>query len=401
MFSIIETCMINERTGFKGFFFLMFASYSGYVMFRNVYLQEIGMSGTQMGIIGFLFPLFTMLAQPLWGFVADWKHASKLILYVSAIVSGFSILVYPLAPSLSNTFLVVAVGTALFASFRAPAMPIANALVLSTGLSYEGVRAYGSIAFGITGLAVGFLIGVFVTELVFYIFTTGMVLVVALLFFLPVKDSDDALDTDLNLTAIRQLLDRQFALLLLAAFCIGLMTPAGSAFFSVYIREIGQADSITGMAWLVKTIGETVAFMYIAHRGGSYRRLMALGGLLYSSTYVVLLLTVDVRVVIVAQLMLGVGYALFNLASVNLAHYLSTKALKSTAQSLLMVGGASAGTGIGELLTGILVDLVGVQQMYGYVAGLGLLVALISLRIAGQEHDTSGTTDSELDIQGE
>lgn len=393
--------MITDRTGFKVFFFLMFASYSGYVMFRNVYLQEIGMSGTQMGIVGFLFPLFTMLSQPLWGFIADWKQVSKLILYISAIVSGLAILVYPLAPLLSNTFLAVSVATALFATFRAPAMPIANALVLSTGLSYEGVRAYGSIAFGLAGLVIGYLIGIFATELVFYVFTAGMVLVVILLTVLPVEDSESALETDLSLAEVRQLLDRQFGLLLLAAFCIGLMTPAGSAFFSVYVREIGQADSITGMAWLVKTIGEAAAFFYVARRGGSYRRLMALGGLLYASTYVVLLLTVDVRYVVLAQFMLGIGYALFNLASVNLAHVISTEALKSTAQSLLMVGGASAGIAVGELLTGVLVDLVGVQQMYGYVAGLGLVVTVVSLQLSTRVQDAREPADSGVDVRSE
>lgn len=380
---------MNQRTGFKLFFFLVFAAYSGYVMFRNVYLEEIGMTGTQMGIVGFLFPLFTMLAQPVWGLVADWKRADKLVLYVSSVAAGLSILLYPLAPYLSTPFLAVAVGTALLAAFRAPTMPVANALVLSTGLSYEAVRAYGSVAFGLAGLAMGYLIGVAGTELVFYTFSIGMILVVALLSHLPVReaDADADLGTDLRLADVRALIDRQFGLLLLAAFCIGLMSPAGSAFFSVYVRAIGQPDTLTGIAWFVKTVGEAAAFFYIARRGGTYWRLMALGGLCYGGTYLVLLSTGEATLVVLAQLSLGVGYALFNLASVNLAYALSPEALRSTAQSLLLVGGSSAGIGVGELATGVLVDLVGVQRMYGYVAGLGLVVAFVSLRISANAGD--------------
>jgi len=374
--------MLSEERGFKLFYFLIFASFSGYVMFRNVFLEEVGLTGTQMGIVGMLFPLCGMLAQPIWGLIADWKGASKPILYVSTIVAAFAALIYPLAPFVGATFSAIVVGTVIFAAFRAPAVPIANALVLSSGMSYEGVRAYGSIAFGLAGLGFGFLIGVTVTEAVFYGYSVGMILLVLLLTQLPVGDAE-ALGDDLEWAAVRRLLDRQFLLLLGAAFFLGVMTPATAAFFSVYVRAIDQPDSITGVAWLIKTVAEAVAFVYVARRGGgSYRWLMAIAGVFYLGTYVLLATTGSIVVVVASQVLLGLGYALFNLASVNLAHALSPDALKSTAQSLLMVGGVSAGRVVGELATGILVDLVGVQAMYGYVAGLGVLVVVFSLAIS-------------------
>ncbi|RQG96524.1 MFS transporter [Natrarchaeobius chitinivorans] len=387
---------MNEQRGFKLLYFLLFASYSGYVMFRNVFLEDIGMSGTQMGLVGFLFPLCTILAQPVWSIIADWKGVSKLILYVSSIVAGISVLLYPLAPLVSATFGVIVVGTVLFAAFRAPVTPIANALVLSTGMSYEGVRAYGSIAFGIVGLGIGYLIGIFETDLIFFAYSAGMALVVGLLVLLPI-DEPDALGNDLSLEAIRPLLNRQFLLLLGAAFALGLMTPASSAFFSVYVRSVGHPDSITGVAWLIKTVAEAAAFIYIARRGGSYRRLMVIAGGLYTTTYVVLWTTGSVTLIVFAQVLLGAGYALFNLASVNLAYSLSPAGLKSTAQSLLMVGGVSSGTAIGELLAGRLVDLVGPQEMYGALAGLGIVVALVSLCISSSTRAPSPGTQVSAD----
>ncbi|WP_248518272.1 MFS transporter [Salinarchaeum laminariae] len=374
--------MLSQERGFKLFYFIIFASFSGYVMFRNVFLEEIGLSGTQMGMIGFLFPLCGMIAQPIWGLVADWKGASKPILYVSAIVAGAAALLYPLAPMVGASFLAIVVATVIFALFRAPAVPISNALVLSSGMSYEGVRAYGSIAFGIAGLGFGFLIGVTATEAVFYAYSVGMILLVLLLTQLPM-DETEALGDDLDLDSVRRLLHRQFLLLLGAAFFLGVMTPASAAFFSLYVEAIDQPTSITGFAWLIKTLAEAVAFVYVARRGGgSYRWLMAVAGVFYLGTYVLLATTGAIAVVIASQVLLGLGYALFNLASVNLAHSLSPSALKSTAQSLLMVGGVSAGRAVGELVTGVLVDFVGVQAMYGYVAVLGVLVVAFSLAIS-------------------
>ncbi|AGN00984.1 major facilitator superfamily protein [Salinarchaeum sp. Harcht-Bsk1] len=374
--------MVSEERGFKLFYFILFASFSGYVMFRNVFLDEIGLTGTQMGIVGFLFPLCGMIAQPIWGLIADWKGASKPILYVSTIVAALAALLYPLAPFVGATFAAVLVATVVFATFRAPAVPIANALVLSSGMSYEGVRAYGSIAFGLAGLGFGFLIGITATEAVFYAYTVGTLLLALLLTRLP-ADDPEALGDDLDLESIRRLLSRQFFLLLGAAFFLGVMTPATAAFFSVYVRAIDQPDTITGFAWFIKTVAEAVAFVYVARRGGgSYRWLMAAAGVFYMSTYLLLATTGSIVVVVSSQVMLGLGYALFNLASVNLAHSISPAALKSTAQSLLMVGGVSAGRAIGELVTGVLVDAVGVQAMYGYVAVLGVLVVAFSLAIS-------------------
>ncbi len=374
---------MDEERGFKLFYFVFFASFSGYVMFRNVYFEEIGLTGTQMGMIGFLIPLCTIIAQPLWGLLADWKGLSKLILYISAILGGLGVLLYPLAPHTDATLAIVAIATIFYAIFRAPTMPIANALVLSTGVSYESVRVYGSISFGIAGVAIGYLIGIFETTLIFFVYSFGMGCLVALLLFLPVREQSIP-GGDLSWETIRPLLNRPFLLLLSAAFLLGMMAPAGAAFFSVYVRAVGHPDAITGVAWLVKTIAEAIAFLYIARRGGgSYRSLMAIGGLLYASTYVVLWLTGAVALIILAQLLLGVGYALFNLASVNLAHVLSPPELKSTAQSLLIVGGSSAGLAVGELGTGRLLDLVGAQDMYGILAVLGIIVAVVSMTISG------------------
>lgn len=390
--------MMNQRQGFKLFYFLLFASYSGYAMFRNVFFEEIGMTGTQMGIVGFLFPMCTILVQPLWGLVADWKGVSKPILYVSAVGAGVAVLIYPLAPQVGVPFAIVVIATILFATFRAPATPIANALVLSAGASYEGVRAYGSIAFGVAGLVIGYMIGIFETELIFLVYAIGMILIVGLLYTLPVEESQ-ALGSDLSLETIRPLMNRQFLALLSAAFFLGVMTPASAAFFSVYVRAAGHPDTITGIAWLVKTIFEAIAFLYIARRGGSYRRLMALGGLMYAVTYVVLWQTGNLFPIVFVQVLLGLGFALFKLSSVNLAHDVSPSGLKSTAQSLLMVGGTSLGVAIGELMTGRLLDVVGPRAMYGVLAGLGLIVAVVSLSISTDGRSTTEFRDPSVEIQ--
>ncbi|MUV56977.1 MFS transporter [Halogeometricum sp. CBA1124] len=83
------------------------------------------------------------------------------------------------------------------------------------------------------------------------------------------------------------------------------------------------------------------------------------------------------------QLLLGVGYAAFMLAAVNLAHELAPAAIGSTAQTFLTGFGFAAGTGVGELAAGRLLDVVGVQSMYAYAAAVGFAVVAVSALLDG------------------
>lgn len=66
------------------------------------------------------------------------------------------------------------------------------------------------------------------------------------------------------------------------------------------------------------------------------------------------------------------------LGAVNLAHELAPVSIGSTAQTFLTGFGFAAGSGVGELASGRLLDLVGIQSMYAYVAAVGLLIVAAS-----------------------
>lgn len=87
-----------------------------------------------MGLIGLLIPICGVIAQPIWGMVGDWGGLQKEILFAGVGVTGVAILVYPIGPIVG--VLTLAGATIVFAVFRAPIRPVANSLVLSTGIDY-------------------------------------------------------------------------------------------------------------------------------------------------------------------------------------------------------------------------------------------------------------------------
>jgi len=274
-------------------------------------------------------------------------------------------------------FLLFVAASIVYAAFRSPIGPLANSMVLSSGIEYGRVRASGSIAFGVGILAMGWLIGRFSTSLVFYVYTGGMIAFLLALRGLPQPDADIA--PDLRREGVARVRNPQFLLLLAVAVLIGAATSAGGAFFSVYMRAIGAGDSMTGAAWFVRTIAEAVVFVGAANVRVGHRSQLSFCAGTYTVAFLAYGATEALPVVFGVQIVHGVAIALFGLASVNLAHQLAPDRLASTSQAIVAAVGIGSGRVVGELAGGQLVDLVGVQDMYFFVAACTLLAGVVSL----------------------
>ena len=373
-------------------YFVFYASFSGFVAFRNVLLEEMGMSGVQIGLVGSLWVLGGVIAQPGWGFVADYTQSPKRVLAVAATLSALAILSYPFGASIpSATFLIVAVGTVVYSATRAPIVPISNSLVLRQGFDYGYVRSFGSVAFGGSVLAIGFALAEFTTSLVVYLYAAGMVVFVALVVGLP--DVEEAVfEANLGVETVRLLRQPRFRVVLLTAFLLGFVSISGGAFFSVYMRAVGLGDGLTGLAWAGKTAVEAVLFLYLGRTALSYGSIIALGGASYAAGYLGLWSLPTLGPVFLANLGLGAGVALLYYALVNLAHECAPQHLDSTAQTLLTGVGVGAGGAVGQVVTGWLVDAVGVQQMYLYLSGGALVLAAAGFAVYAANPENTAST---------
>ena len=334
-----------------------------------------------MGLLGALLVVGGMLAQPIWGGLADRFAASKPVLLIAAGVSSVAILAYPLAGSVPDPFLLLVLATALLSTVRSPIVPITNAMILSKGLDYGQVRAFGSIAFGLGSLVIGWLLSRFATEMVFYIYAVGMVVLVLIVRGVPDADAD--LTPDPKREAVKLLRNRRFLLLLGVAVLLGGASSSGSAYFSVYVRAIGAPDSLTGTAWMVKTVGEAAIFLSMAKLGLANRTQLTLGAALFAGCYLVYAAVGTPAAIMAVQLVLGVGLALYNLAVVEFAHRFSPDDLTSTGQAVLSAFGIGTGRALGQLGAGNVMDAIGVQSMYYVLAAVATAALLLSLAFHG------------------
>lgn len=367
---------MDSARRYQAIYFVFFAAFSGFVAYRNVYFQEMGMSGVQMGLIGSLLVAGGVLAQPVWGLVADYTQSPDRVITLAAACSAVAIMSYPLGAGLpEGRFLVIAVGTVALAATRAPIVPVANALVLSRGYNYASTRSFGSLAFGATVLVLGLVMARTGVSVIVYIYVVGMVTLIVLLRGVP-SVNEQVFEGSLGGQALGLVRQPQYLLVLLAAFAMGFISYSGSAFFSVYMRAIGLGDRMTGVAWATKTVAEVALFLGLSRLDRFHGVAVATAGLSYAGGFFLLSSFSTMGSVLMANIAMGIGVALVYFALVNLAHDCAPTGLDSTAQTLVTSVGIGAGGALGEVSIGWLVDSVGVQFMYRYLALAALSLTL-------------------------
>ncbi len=135
------------------YWFVVLGALGVWFPFYSLYLSEnAGLTGSQVGMVMAMLPLVGMVAQPLWGQIADRTGARARVMSLLTLgaAAGYAALWF------SNGFHQLLIGTAVLAVFSTSVLPI------SVSVSLAALRDVGPHAFGIARACgtVGFLVAV-------------------------------------------------------------------------------------------------------------------------------------------------------------------------------------------------------------------------------------------------
>ena len=137
---------MTSATRFKLSYLLFFAAIGILFNYYALYLQRVGLSGTQVGIVLAVLPLARVLSQPIWGLVGDIYRLRRVIL--SGACSGSALA--GLALNRSDSFAWLLAVTIVLAILNGPIGPFCDALALehlereSRRQEYGSLRLWGS-----------------------------------------------------------------------------------------------------------------------------------------------------------------------------------------------------------------------------------------------------------------
>lgn len=349
-----------------------------------VFYVDIGLRLEQIGLLTAAQAAIQLLLSPVWGGLADRFPRTRLTLPLAAAVAttGATILF------LASDFTAVVVGSLIMFGGIAGITPTLDARTLETlGPARRGrfgeVRAFGSLAFVVATVGVGFLLDRAGARSLFWAYLPFLIGTVIVTATIPRRGATRSVNL---LRGAGEFLGTSGVVLFLAGFTVVWAALAAiSAFYSIRIIALGGSPGLVGIAWAFGAIIE-VPYMYAFPRiAARFRteRLVVLGSIAFALRALLAALAVDpIALVLIAPLE-GLGFASVFVGGVTIMSTWAPASMQGTAQGLFS---ASAGlaTIVGSIAGGAIAGAFSIPALFVVCAGTGLVgTAIVAVALLG------------------
>lgn len=349
--------------------FFQFAAVGIYYTFLNVYYKEVGLSGTQIGLISMVAGIVGIAGTFLWGYLSDRTGQPRLLIATGALGGLLMAQLIPLVGLLKLAHALWAyIAIGCVSSLMTSSI---NTLVDSTTLAmlgerrkdYGRYRLGGSIGYIVSVITAGFLYDKVGLRLMFPSYGILMLTFALVALRLPrratyLKGSGGG--------EIGKMIRQPVWLIFSAStFLLWIAYNASMMFLGVILKTMGASDKLISFAIVISSVIE-VPFMafsgQLIQRFGA-ARLMWLAIFLQIIRYFLLSRMTSPEWAIAINMLNGPGFVLFWNSAVNLVSRLSPSHLVATAQGFFNSTLSLAGI-LSSLISGVLFDQLGASGLF-------------------------------------
>lgn len=377
----------NAYIKFSGEYFFQYCALGALLPLLSIYLESVGLSGTQIGTITATGSFLMIFSPPIMGIISDKTHKHK---YVNITLMSLCIVIIAIVTQF-NTFLSLLIIFALFYTVATPLNPLIDGITLhQKEIPFGKIRLWGSLGFAVAAFITGQLTEFFGVSVIFPVYIIAMAIAIV---FLSTIHIDLSSNGTLQLSDIKRLItNKTFAVLIVYAFLIAGTLSAHNFFFGLLLVEVGGQESAIGLAFLLFAASEAPFMQIIPNilrRYGLMNVLLSapILGVLRWSLHATL---PDPNWHIGIFILQGLFYSPF---LIGVAEYIRTRVPTNLVSSALTIY-ASVGFGLGGIFTnfvsGIIYDNYGAQVIYAYYAALCLLSVGAILYLKKLDKKTDG-----------
>jgi PPP family 3-phenylpropionic acid transporter len=381
----------------KLFYFVYFGAVASIGPFFGLYYQELGLAGSQIGVLTALPPLIMMVAAPLWSGLADMTRQHKRVMLITLAGAWGCLWILQRSARFYPLLLVVS----LYAFFLSPVLALVdNAVLAMLGprrADYGKQRVLGSLGPGIAGPLVSAWADRIGLRAAFYSALAFMACAWGVASRLDIQSGVDKPPNDAQpplsfRQGLRVLLtDRRLTFFLLIAF-LGMMGRSTTfTYLFPYMETLGAPKSMMGFTMTVLTIGEVPFLLYSGKILARWdTRGMIIMSLLASAAMLLTISWMQVPwLAVLAHLLHGFSYSGMWVAGVSHASELAPPGLGATAQGVFSAVFSGLASACGAFLGGLLYEHLGPASMFRW-AGITVLsgLALFVLNTQGHSADS-------------
>lgn len=329
-----------------------------------IYLRFKGLDGTEIGWVLAIGPFAAIFSQPFWGYISDKFKTVKGTLVICVIGLLLSSTLF----FQMETLIAIILTGAVFYFFTSPIGALGDSLAQRRAddlhVNFGSIRMWGSIGFAISSLIVGKVLSTVGIEYMIwpYLFFGTLALIVAL------SLTDVKVDSDpIQLKDVKQIIqNKPFFIFLFIVLFISISHRANDSFIGLYMEQLGGDESLIGMAWFVGVASEACVFALAPFWFQKLHPLVfiMIAGLLYSLRYFIYSVVHDPVLIVPLQILHGITFGTFYLASFSYITRLIPKLLQSTGHLIFYAVYFGVSGIFGSLIGGALIDTFGGSMLY-------------------------------------
>lgn len=359
-------------------YFLYFTGFGIYLPFINIYYNDIGLSGVEIGLINTLSPLVGMLSAPLWGILNDRYGKTRVLLAVAvvgSILAGWGI-------AAAGTFMVLVPVAALFSLFYSTISPMldSNTLLLlgDQRERYGSIRLWGSVGYVLLTLVGGYLLERLGLSWLFPIFTLCMVALLISLMWYPTRRVEIGSTPRLFVTLWSLLRQPRWLVFIISVMLVWVSANGMHTFLGVYMADLGASQGLIGLTMAIGGAAEIPSMYYgsklLKHLAA--KKMIAISMFAYMLRMFCYAIMPSPEWAPAINLLNGVTFAFFWIGSVAYVNELAPDEIKATSQGLLLAVLNLAAL-ISTTFAGWLYDTAGPANLFLILSASSLAALLI------------------------
>lgn len=371
----------------SGYYFFYFAYVGAFSPYFGLYLQSLGLTAWDIGLLMTQSQVMRLFAPALWGWFADRTGKRLPVVRWTSVAAVLGFCGFFFAERFA-TLMAAMIGMAFFWS---AALPLVESLTFdhlkSEAGRYSRIRMWGSVGFIIAVAAGGALLDRLPIAAIVPIVATVLAGISALAFTLP--ETRGGQHHEAAPGGLRQILRQPRVLALLAAcFCMSATHGALYVFYSIYLSDYGYSKAMVGGMWCLGVLAEIAVFFYMAR----LMRRFTLRQILLASLAAAVLRFVmigwgigSLTVLVAAQLLHGITFGAYHAAAIAAVNRWFPGRTQARGQALYSSLSFGAGGLVGGMISGYLWDEIGPAWVYTLSAGFAVIGWLLAARWVREE----------------
>ena len=362
-----------------GFYFFYFAYLGTFAPFFSLYLEGLGLTAFDIGVVMALPQVTRIIAPHLWSTIAD--RSSRPVRVVRLTGLAGTVVFMGIFAGTQLALIVAVIFAMTF--FWSAALPLMEATTLThlgdETARYGPVRVWGSIGFIAAVIAVGHLLDHVALAAVPVLVLAMMIGMLACAFLVPEAPAvQHAGETTLG----RVLFRPEVMALIAAGACMSAAHGPYYTFFSIHLVGEGYSKAATGWLWALGVACEIGIFAWMPRLFRAY----ALRTILIASFALAVVrflmigwLAQSFVALLIAQALHAATFGAFHAASIGYVHRLFKGKLQSRGQAIYGSVAFGVGGACGGLASGYAWDLWGAGPTFTFGAACALAGMLILL----------------------